>query len=639
MRPALFFMLLSVPLAIWQDSYNFTYIKEIMLSTGFLLLFIAFIRAKEIQISTKSMYVFIIPAWMLLSFSFSSYRGAVIPVMCAAFMLSLIFIIMANQNAVSKERLSLLILLSALPVAAIGLGQVFLPGMFSGLLAFNRRIPSTLGNPNFFAAYLIVLIPFILTAPGKFTRVKPAYAAAVVVLVLFLLYKTGSKGAFAALACEMAVFAVITRSKHADMRDIIRNNALPVIIAAAAVIAGVIMLLHNIDPLRFRVNVWAGTIKLIAANPVLGSGPGSFTFIFPAFRPGEIMKQSYMHSYEVSYPENFLLQAAAEYGISGLAALVFVLFTILRGVEPEKKDFYAAFCGLLAVNLVGVDINFGTSAMLSAVLAGTLLNGRKGGSIVISPAWKKAVIITVPVISVLILVLQFKVQLSDIYLKRAIAMSEAKQWQASIENYKKALIYNAGNVPAGYFLASAYYDSGPETNAPAAIAKLEEVERLAPDYVLLHYKKAVILNSMGRQTEAIAEYGKMLKIDPYLKPALAELAYIYYKNGDLALAGEYMERAAEKSNDPALYNNLGNIYFMQKRVDEAVAAYKKAIEIKPDKDYYYNLGCVYFTLNDIINAKTNIYKAAEIDSKNRVKEAKIENMVRLIKQYERVTRR
>jgi len=44
-------------------------------------------------------------------------------------------------------------------------------------------------------------------------------------------------------------------------------------------------------------------------------------------------------------------------------------------------------------------------------------------------------------------------------------------------------------------------------------------------------------------------------------------------------------------------------------------------------------------MNDIINAKTNIYKAAEIDSKNSVKEAKIENMVRLIKQYERVVKR
>jgi tetratricopeptide (TPR) repeat protein len=74
---------------------------------------------------------------------------------------------------------------------------------------------------------------------------------------------------------------------------------------------------------------------------------------------------------------------------------------------------------------------------------------------------------------------------------------------------------------------------------------------------------------------------------------------------------------------------------MQKRVPEAIIAYKKAIEINPDKDYYYNLGCVYFTLHDITNAKVFMAKAAEIDSKNDRKELKIQNILKQIRQYER----
>lgn len=639
MRTGLIFMLCAVPLAIWPESYNLTYIKEIILSASALMLVFAFMRAKEIRISVLSACIAILPLWMAISFIFSRYKAAAVPVMCVSVIVFLIFIIMANQASVRNGQLRAIILISALPVAAIGLIQIFVPGIFKSLLAFNGRIPSTLGNPNFFAAYIVIIFPFMLAFSEKLKRATPVFIIVSGGLALFLLYKTGSKGAIAALAIEAAVYAAVTAGKQDTFRAFINKNMFPLIISAAAVIAAAVMLLHNSDSLRFRLDVWGGTLKLIGANPLFGTGPGSFSFAFPAFRPGEMMQKSYRHSYEVSFPENILLQAAAEYGIPGFLALIGAFWIILVKIQTEKKDFYAAFCGLIAVNMFGVDINFAASSMLSAVLAGTLLNGRKGLSAVMAGARKKIVFFAAGAAVVFIIIVQVKVHLSDIYLKRAVNLSGAKQWQASIENYKKALFFNPMNVPAGYFLGSAYFDSDPQANASAAIAKFEEVEKHAPDYVLLHYKKAIVFNSMGLTSQAIEEYKKMLKIDPYLKQALVDLAFIYYKNNDLNSAEEYMKSAAEKSNDPALYNNLANIYFMQKRMNESVAAYKKAVEIKPDKDYYYNLGCVYFTLNDIANARANIYKAAELDSKNGKKEAKIRNMLGLISQYEKVKKR
>lgn len=632
-------MLLAVPIAVWPDSYNLTYIKEIIMSIGMILLFFAFIMSKDIKISMESLCVLFIPACMALSYIFSPYKDAALPVLYIGVISSVIFIILANQTSVSKESQKILVLVSSLPVIMYGVCQILFPDIFKSLLGFNQRIPSTLGNPNFFAAYILALFPFILTAADRLKNVKRAGMFFMAVLLLFILYRTGSKGAHLALALEMAVFAAITYSKQEKLQLFIKKNLLTLIIAFIAIIAAMIMLFYNTDSMKFRINVWAGTIKLIAANPVLGTGPGSFAFAFPAYRPAEIIRQSYMHSYEVSYPENIFLQAAAEYGLLGLAALVFILWIILKKIDPEKKDYYAAFCGLLAVNLTGVDINFGTSAMMSAVFAGVLLNGRQNRAIALSPAWEKAAAITVTLLAAVIMLFQLRTHISDIYLKKAIYLSETKQWQASIENYKKALIYNPQNAPAGYFLAGAYYDSGPETNADAALDKYTELEKSAPNYVLLHYKKAVILNASGRQGAAIKEYLKMIKVDPYLKPALTDLAFIYYKKGDLTSAEDYIKKACDASPDAALYNNLGNIYFMQKRITEAISAYKKAIEINPDKDYYYNLGCVYFTLNDIANAKMNIYKAAEIDSKNIEKEPKIRNMMRLIARYEKVTKR
>ena len=635
MRSIIFFMLIAVPLSIWTQSYNFIYIKEIILSVSLMFIFISFISAKKISISKQSLFAFLIPLWLIVSFSLSKYQSSALSVASMVLILVLLFVILANQVAVNKDIIRVLFLLSGIPVVLIGLGQVLFPAVFTELLAFNLRIPATLGNPNFFAAYIIVFVPFVLTQAEKLKQFKLFFTVALLALAIFLLYKTGSKGAFAALAVEMLIYFIVSFSKNKDLKVQIKKNMAAVLIAVIAIGLAVIMLIHNTDSMKFRINVWTGTAKLIALNPIFGSGPGSFSVAFPVFRPVEIIKQSYKHSYEVSYPENILLQTAAEYGLVGLAILLFILWIILKKIEPEKGDYYAAFCGLIAVNLTGVDINYGTSAMLAAVFAGTLLNGRKVAFVSLANSWRKIVIVLVPIIIVIVMTYQFAIHISDIYLKRAISLSETKQWQAAIDDYSQALLYNKNNVPANYFLASAYYDFNPELNGLIALKTFEAVEKLAPNYVLLHYKKGVVLKALGRQDEAVAEYNKMLLVDPYLTPALMDLSYIYYIKGDLDLAEKYMKRASDNSNNAALFNNLGNIYFMQKRVPEAIIAYKKSIEINPDKDYYYNLGCVYFTLHEIVNAKFYMFKAAEIDSKNGSKELKIQNMLKQIRQYER----
>ena len=639
LRPILFFMFLSVPLAVWQGSYNPIYIKEIFISIPLLLLWLAYSGNKRVEIRSESLFALIIPAWMFISFLFSPYKAQAMPVLFFAFTLSVLFIILSVQTTLADRKLSDMFLISAVPVLIIGISQIFLPSLSGGLTAFGDRIPSTLGNPNFFAAYIVVCVPFILAALNRTQGAKRIIIIIILLSALFLMYSTGSKAGIAALFAELSVWVLMTAVKKEAFRVTLKKNALTAAVAAAALVALFVMLPRNMESVKFRADVWSGTIRLAASNPITGTGPGSFSFAFPAFRPGDIMKRSYMHSYEVSYPENILLQAAAEYGIPGILMLIFFLWVILRRPDPDKKEFYSAFCGLLAINMAGVDMNYGTSAMLAAILAGVIINGRKGGNITLNGGLKRTVVISVAAVTALVIIFQFKTHISDVYLKQAVDLSELRQWQAAIVNYKKAIIHNPSNVPAGYFLASAYFDSNPEANAPAAVMQLEEVEKIAPNYVLLHYKKAGIFNYLGKREEAVAEYKKMLELDPYLKPALTELAYLYYREGDLTQAEMYMKRGAEISRDPALYNNLGNIYFMQKRVKEAVESYKKAIEINPDKDYYYNLGCVYFTLNDIKNAKENIYKAAELGSKSGKAEEKVENMVRQIERYERVMKR
>jgi tetratricopeptide (TPR) repeat protein len=628
-------MLSGVLLVILPSSYNPVYIKEIMVSFSAALFLASFFTAKERTINLQSLIPFAILAWALISLLSGRYILAGIPVIMKMSVLFIIYFVIANWGEALMFPVRRAILLTSVPVILIGYIQLLFPKMFVILLAFNGRVPGTFGNPNFLGAYLAALLPFIFFADFGRSKINAWLKAAAAACIMFLAYKTGSKAALLGMAAETLLYALLLWKSGASLLHRVRENPLIFAAGAAAFCGAVFLLIQNFYSVSFRLQVWAGTIKLVLANLLTGSGPGSFSIVFPAFRPQTIMQASYMHSYEITYPENFVLQAAAEYGLVGLLILIFFIWTILKKIDRSKADYYTAFCGLLAVNMAGVDINFAPSAMLLAVLAGVLT---QGGSreLVIGKKTGTVVMICLTAMMLCIPYFQIKNLISDKYLSSAVLFSESKQWQNAVENYRKAINYNRANLPAGYFLSAAYYDSNPQTNASAALSQLEEVEKQAPDYVLLHYKKAVMLKTIGREDDAIKEYEKMIKLDPYFLPAISESAYIYYKNGYLNDAAEKFEIAVKNgSADASIYNNLGNIYFMQKRVNDAVYAYKKAIEIKADKDYYYNLGCIYFTMNDIAQARENINKASEIASNEGIKEAKIDNMIRMIKQYER----
>ena len=73
---------------------------------------------------------------------------------------------------------------------------------------------------------------------------------------------------------------------------------------------------------------------------------------------------------------------------------------------------------------------------------------------------------------------------------------------------------------------------------------------------------------------------------------LATIAAVAAVPPNLSKAIEAQQRlAAERPNDAAVFNDLGNLLLLVPQPDEAEAAYRKAIELDPDKaSALYNLG-------------------------------------------------
>jgi tetratricopeptide (TPR) repeat protein len=84
------------------------------------------------------------------------------------------------------------------------------------------------------------------------------------------------------------------------------------------------------------------------------------------------------------------------------------------------------------------------------------------------------------------------------------------------------------------------------------------------------------------QEEAAAAYGKAIELDPFLVPALINLANIHYSRGETEEAQAFYTRAIGLESDFfEAHFNLGNIYHDLGRFPEAQSCYLEALHLNP----------------------------------------------------------
>jgi tetratricopeptide (TPR) repeat protein len=125
---------------------------------------------------------------------------------------------------------------------------------------------------------------------------------------------------------------------------------------------------------------------------------------------------------------------------------------------------------------------------------------------------------------------------------------------------------------------------------------------LAEEYFL---KGSALDADEFRQQAAAGWYRKALEMDPYLVPALINLANIHYGRDELAEAQALYERAIGLDSDFfEAHFNLGNIYHDLGRFQEAAACYRTALGLNPDyADAHFYLAITLEKLGHSLEAK------------------------------------
>lgn len=119
---------------------------------------------------------------------------------------------------------------------------------------------------------------------------------------------------------------------------------------------------------------------------------------------------------------------------------------------------------------------------------------------------------------------------------------------------------------------------------------LKKLESLFDEYVRRFPKdpegyqmRAAFLSNTGRMPEAIAEYERLLKVNPNYAVAYNTLGYYWARRGETAKGEDYLKRYRYLAPDQANpYDSLGELYAFTGRYDEAEEVLRKAIEIKDD---------------------------------------------------------
>jgi O-antigen ligase len=265
-----------------------------------------------------------------------------------------------------EERLQQLLRGLLLPAAAVGLFGilqyygVFQP--FSLVVSYDQRltITSTAGNPGVLGAYLVLpcLIAQWMLIRG-FSRWLPIAAF---VISLYALALTQTLAALAALAAGSLLLwtSVLPRRRVALL---LGGGAALVLVLVLAVAPLRVRVMEKVSRavqgdwnsvLTGRLDGWRAAVWMLREHPWAGVGQGAFR---PAFVPAKLAlldRGAPFYAGQLTpvfaNAHNEFLEAAADWGIPGLLALAWALWTLVAALRrrPAGADRALAVAGVAA---------------------------------------------------------------------------------------------------------------------------------------------------------------------------------------------------------------------------------------------------------------------------------------------------
>jgi len=349
-----------------------------------------------------------LPIWLFvilaaISTIFSIYKNASFLEMLRLMLyVGVFYLVVNNFDRWMNYRLITTIIIIGTAMSTLGLAQYFLELDHSWWKPENF-LASTYVNHNHFAGYLEMAIPLaIAVALGlkrekivsaiKFWSLRLGLVLAIVIMsTAFLLAQ--SRGAWISLTISLMIMNIVLIKKKVLPKIAFYIFIFFIFIAVAYMASGTddvsqrlrsVEQINNESFLVGREKIWQGSIEMIKANPLIGTGIGTFEWGFSRYRPEGL-------NVRANFAHNDYLNMMAEMGLLALPLMLWMIFSIISAgfkwqdkskTENSKSNFglleavvLGSAIGILSLSLHGlVDFNFHIPAnMLTlSVLAGII---------------------------------------------------------------------------------------------------------------------------------------------------------------------------------------------------------------------------------------------------------------------------
>lgn len=526
------------------------------------------------------------------------------------------------------------------PVVAYGLLQV------AGLDPLNWRVEgspaiSTLGRSNFLGAYLVLVLPPTLVCAWQ-VRGRARRAAHVTLLgaQLLCLLATMTRAAWLGAAAAGGVLVLAAAWSRGRRRLAVGGLA----VGALGLVVGLAALMLVPTPAGStgaRVTIWRATWPLIAARPILGYGPETFSQVFTAvFPPGLVYLQG--RAVLVDRAHNLILDTLVSTGLAGFLAYAALVGTVAAAgaraftqtTDRQVRVVLAAGLAAVAGHLVETQFSFPvtSTATLFWLMLGMLAAPWKRSPLPVftevSPlaGWPRkalAALLLLAMVPASLTVLiadayagdanrtqtladishsivaarqaaalwpgqpAYSMHLSWLYLQQA---RRGGNERAGFEAAESALDAARRLTPGDYQVWAGYgelYAEWGQASDPARFAQAEAAYRQAvalfPGSAMLHTGWGMVYMVQGRWAEATAQFNQTVSLDN-------TDAWGYWRLGDALLAQADLvgaERAYRNAlrwapNMAEAYRGLGHVYRRQDLVGVALLTYQSALALTPD---------------------------------------------------------
>lgn len=434
-----------------------------------------------------------------------------------------------------RRRVGSAILLAAGVVAGYALIQRAGLDPLRWELVYGTSASSSLGNPNFAAAYLGIPVPLVvarfLSASGS-TPIRAGYGALFLLLVSGQLATGSLLGPFAT-ATGLAVMAVVVLVTS-DRRVLRRTGGT---LAWAGPVAGLVALsglwsgaVVGPQTVTIRLYYWRAAIGMFLDHPVVGVGMGRFEDFFRRYRPLEAYPE--LGGAFADNPHSVLLALASEGGLLLLIPWLFLLGVIValvwswvrtaRSREVSYPDrlvvaaWTGAFAGYLGQALASFDVP--SLAVLGYVLAGsvvTLTHGMDEASVSGTATVRRGVAILAGVVAVGLVAVATVPVIADLEGGEGQRQAAAGDFGAAVQSFDTAsqrawweprysfgagqVAYMGGDVPGAQQRFESTAASFERSFQPALASARIAVELGQMDRAAEWYRRALILEPNDEQ--------------------------------------------------------------------------------------------------------------------------------------------